>query len=561
MKNFFLPSLSLIVLLNISSCTFLGKKEEPTVNTYSNPIFSGFYPDPSICKAEDRYYLVQSSFSYFPGIPIFESIDLVNWTQIGHVLDRPDQLDTEGQGVSRGLFAPAITFHQGTFYLVCTHIDRKGNFVVIATDPAGPWSDPILLPDVHGIDPSLYFEGNQAFIVYNSDPPDYKPLYNGHRTIRMYELDINTLQPKGDQVQLVNGGVDISKEPVWIEAPHIYKINGLYYLMCAEGGTGYNHSEVIFRSEKITGPYEPWDQNPILTQRQLDPARPFPVTTAGHADLIQAPGGDWWAVFLACRPYGDNYYNIGRETFMTPVAWTEDGWPVINPDFEEVQYTYPTPMGNMVDTTGFKYNGNFSFRDHFDSSRLGYNYMFLRTPKEKWYQIMNGKLIMRVRPETASGLSNPSFIGHRQQHRRGSASASVSFDPGQGSEIAGLLFFQSEQNYYLFGKSMNESQPVIALYQSGANSLTQLASVTIEESENIFLKVDFDDENYTFSYTSDPSYWTVLKDSVDGTLLSTKVAGGFVGSVIALYATSNGSASENTVSFDWFEYTGKDEVY
>ena len=305
---------------------------------FTNPILAGFYPDPSICKVGEDYYLVNSTFAYFPGIPVFHSKDLVHWKLIGHVLNRPEQLNLDNAGVSRGLFAPAIRYHNGIFYVTCTLVDKGGNFVVTATNPAGPWSNPVWLRNVNGIDPSLFFDGDgKAYIVFNSDAPENKPLYSGHRTIRLREFDIEHLQASNEEHILVNGGVDITKKPVWIEGPHIFQKDGFYYLCAAEGGTAEDHSEVVFRSAKIDGPYQPYEHNPILTQRDLNPHRKNPITSTGHADLIQAPNGEWWAVFLGCRPYDSleaAYYNTGRETFMAPVTW-ENGWPVINPGKKE----------------------------------------------------------------------------------------------------------------------------------------------------------------------------------------------------------------------------------
>ena len=272
---------------------------------YVNPILAGFYPDPSICRVGSDYDLVTSSFSYFPGLPLFHSRDLVSWQQIGHAMDRPEQLDLADAGVSRGLFAPTIRYYKGLFYIVCTLIDKGGNFVITAKNPKGPWSNPVWLKNVDGIDPSLYFDEStdRAWIIYNSIPPGNKSLYDGHRTIRMRSFDYKNLKAGDDEIVVINGGTDITKKPIWIEAPHIYKINDWYYLLCAEGGTGYDHSEVAFRSKNPEGPYESFGGNPILTQRHLDPNRKDPVTTTGHADLVQTPEGKWYAVFLGCRPY------------------------------------------------------------------------------------------------------------------------------------------------------------------------------------------------------------------------------------------------------------------
>src|SRR6187549_2332088 len=215
--------------------------------TLTNPILTGFYPDPSVVKVGTDYYLVNSTFAYFPGLPIFHSKDLKNWKQVGNVISRPSQMNFMGHRMTRGLFAPAISYNNGLYYVVCTLIDTGGNFVVTAKDPAGPWSDPTFLPEVRGIDPSIYFDGVKAYILYNSDPPENKSLYSGHRTIRMYEFDYVKLKVVGEEKILVNGGVDITKKPVWIEAPHFIKRDEWYYLYAAEGGTSVNHSEVVLR--------------------------------------------------------------------------------------------------------------------------------------------------------------------------------------------------------------------------------------------------------------------------------------------------------------------------
>ncbi|MDB5687060.1 MAG: xylan 1,4-beta-xylosidase, partial [Rhizorhabdus sp.] len=277
----------------------------PGPGSYRNPILAGFYPDPSIVRVGPDFYLVNSSFSWFPGIPIWHSRDLVHWRQIGNAIDRPEQLDFKGLGMSRGVFAPDISHHGGRFYIINTCVDCGGNFVITARDPRGPWSNPVWLKDLGGIDPSLFFDDDGSAWIVNNDGPEGKPLYDGHRAIWLRRFDPGTLQASGPPRLIVNGGVDLARKPVWIEGPHLFKKDGVYYLMAAEGGTGTDHSEVIFRADQIDGPYVPAPSavNPILTQRDLDPARSAPITSAGHADLVKLDNGDWWAVFLATRPY------------------------------------------------------------------------------------------------------------------------------------------------------------------------------------------------------------------------------------------------------------------
>lgn len=560
-----------IVVLSVavSSCSKPVQEQEEQSDeqqeTFLNPILSGFYPDPSITRVGEDYYLVLSTFSYFPGVPIFHSKDLVNWNQIGNILDRPEQLDLDGLGVSRGIFAPTIEYHDGVFYMVTTLVDNGGNFVVTATDPAGPWSDPVWLPEVSGIDPSLFFDDDgKAYILYNSEAPDDKPLYDGHRTIRMNEFDFENLQTVGDNIILVNGGIDLSQKPVWIEGPHIYKKDGYYYLMAAEGGTSVNHSEVILRSKEVKGEYIPWDKNPILTQRHLPNDRENPVSATGHADLIETQNGEWWAVFLATRPYDlQDSYNLGRETYLAPVKW-EDGWPIINPDHDEVQFSYHLPDLPKGEKAAFPLNGNFQYKDNFDEGELPVYWLMLRTPRSEWYSLDDpkGSLTLAVRPETVSGTGNPSFLAKRQQHVKGEASTKMEFVPASDNEFAGLVTFQGEQHFYAIGKTLSaDGRPVVQLIKAG-DELSVLAENELSDLEaTIYFKVTFDKADYAFYFATEEDNWQLLQDNVEGTFLSTRVSGGFVGTTIGLYATSNGAQSESKASFDWLDYTGNDEIY
>lgn len=530
---------------------------------FTNPLLAGFYPDPSITKVGSDYYLVNSTFSYFPGIPIFHSKDLKNWKQIGNVIDRPSQMDFMGDGTSRGLFAPSINYFKGTYYLTCTLIDRKGNFVMTAKNPAGPWSDPTWLPQVKGIDPSLFFDTDKAYIVYNSDAPENKPLYSGHRTIRTFEFDPINLKVVGEEKQLVNGGVDLSKKPVWIEGPHIFKRDNWYYLCAAEGGTSVNHSQVILRSKSATGPYIPYEHNPILTQRDLDPNRKDPITSAGHAELIEGPDGKTYAIFLAVRPYEGNFYNTGRETFIAPVKWT-DGWPIVNPDFKEIQYSYTVGFKEVKQKNAPPQSGNFGYRTTFDKG-VDLSLLFLRTRDTSWYKTdqKNG-LTMKLKSETCMGDGNPAFIGKRQQHMVCSASTMLDFTAKAENEKAGLLVFQSEYNFYYLCKSMVQGKAVIQLFKGNAKT----KSMDLIERQNLdlsvtklYLQITGNKGDYSFSYGNTPNNWKLLKDKVDGKFLSTQVAGGFIGSLFAMYATSSGVSSNNSASFKWLDYKGDDAVY
>lgn len=545
------------IIFLIAGCTLLFAAQAQ--HQYANPILAGFYPDPSICRAGNDYYLVNSTFAYYPGIPIFHSTDLVNWEQIGSAINRPSQLDLDSQGVSRGLFAPAIRYHNGTFYIACTLIDRGGNFIITAKNPAGEWSNPVWLPAISGIDPSLFFDDDKIYLVYNSDAPNNKPLYEGHRTIRLRELN-DQLQPIGEEKILVNGGTDLSQKPVWIEGPHLYKIRGWYYLMCAQGGTSTNHSEVIFRSKTLDN-FVPYKNNPILTQTDLDSNRKNPITCTGHADLVETPKGKWYAVFLGCRPYEGNYFNTGRETFMTPVAWV-DSFPIINPKGEAVQYAYPTPDNvALKPKPNAAFGGNYEFEDSFTNATLNSRYLFLRNVREKWYETGNGKLTMRLRPETCSGLGNPSFIGFRQAHMDNVVMVNLRFTPQNENEQAGLLVFYNETHYYFFCKGLRDGKPAVQLFQSSTvpgEPPKELAFQELDERDDrVELIVSSNGDEYTFRYGYMYGTNDISTVDVDAKFLSTQTAGGFTGCLYAMYATSNGANSDNSAVFDAFAYYGK----
>ena len=290
-----------------------------------NPILSGFYPDPSVCVANGKFYLVNSSFSYFPGLPIFESSDCCEWTQIGNIIDQDSQLNFSGQGVSRGLFAPTIRYNNGKFYCICTQVDRIGNFFVTADKPEGPWSDPIVIEGAEGIDPSLFFDDDGTVWYIGTRPAPEGCKYNGNWEIWIQQIDINTGKLLGDSKGIWRGAL---KDCVWPEGPHIYKIDGMYYLLHAEGGTGPDHAVCVARCATIDGEWEGKKSNPILTHRHL--GKSAGVVYVGHADLFCDNNNRWWMVCLASRPYGqgeNRCCNMGRATFLVPVKW-EDGWPV-----------------------------------------------------------------------------------------------------------------------------------------------------------------------------------------------------------------------------------------
>jgi xylan 1,4-beta-xylosidase len=505
---------------------------------YRNPILAGFHADPSIVSANGKFYLVNSSFTFFPGIPVFESTDLVHWKQIGNVIDRPSQLDFDGLSVSRGIFAPAIEFHDGMFYLVTTATDSGGNFIATARDPAGPWSDPHWLPTIGGIDPSLFFDTDGKVYLLNNDEPPGPARYDGHRAIWMQQIDITRFQPIGPRKVLIDGGVEPEKNPIWIEGPHIYKRDGWYYLSDAEGGTGPQHSQVVLRSRDVWGPYAPYEGNPILTQRDLPPDRRLPITNAGHADLVEGPDGTWWAVFLASRNYQQRHYNTGRETYLLPVQW-RDGWPVILPAGQTIPYIAAAPAWMRGEATQAPFTGNFVHRDEFDGTTLRPEWLRVRVPKQAWADLAArpGALAVHPLPEGLETLRNPAFLGRRQQHLRFEASTAMT-RPAPGI-AAGLAAFQSEAYWYFLGvRPAADGRVAIFLEgRDGGGTTRTLATREVEGSDTLRLKIEGDEGAYGFAFdTGDGRGWQSLARDVDGTVLSTDRAGGFVGTLLGPFA-------------------------
>jgi xylan 1,4-beta-xylosidase len=504
---------------------------------YRNPVLAGFHPDPSVVRAGDKFYLVNSSFAFFPGIPVFESSDLVHWKQIGNVIERPSQLDFDGLGVSRGVFAPTIEYHDGTFYVVNTAVDSGGNFLVTATNPAGPWSDPVWLPSIDGIDPSLFFDSSDGKVyLLNNGPPEGEPLYDGHRAIWMQAFDLAGRKPIGPRKVLINGGVDLSKKPIWIEGPHIYQRDDWYYLVCAEGGTGPQHSQVVLRSREVWGPYVPFAGNPILTQRDLDPQRALPITNAGHADLVEGLDGRWWAVFLASRNYAGTHYNTGRETFLLPVQW-KDGWPRILDAGLRIPYVHAGPSFINADATQVPMTGNFTWRDEFDGERLERAWMFVRVPRTDWASLETHPGALTVEPlaEGLDTLKNPSFLARRQQHIGFEASVALAVPKSAGT-AGGLAAFQNERHWYFLGVRRVGAEAELFLEKCRDGAVETVARRTITANRALRLKISGQEGAYSFAYDGDGSGWKSLRENDDASILSTDVSGGFVGAVLGPYA-------------------------
>ena len=455
-----------------------------------------------------------------------------------------------GSGVSRGIFAPAITFHDGFFYVISTSVDAGGNFLSVARNPAGPWSDPIWLPQIDGIDPSVFFDTDGKAYILNNGPPAGPPQYAGHRAIWIQEFDLAARKLIGPRKVLINGGVDFATKPVWIEGPRLYHHEGWYILMCAEGGTSVQHSEVVLRARSPWGPFLPYTGNPILTQRDLPADRGDPITNAGHADLVEGPDGKWWATFLASRPYERTHYNTGRETFLLPVTW-RDGWPTILGRGKNIPYVAEAPdvraaaaEGSLAPTTG-----NFTWRDDFDSRSLEPEWLQVRVPKQPWADLTSRPGWLTIHPLAArlDSLTNPSFLARRQQHLAFDASTELATPAGGVS--MGLAAFQNENYWYFLGVHRGgvaaedrsprggDKAPLELFLERRTGTHTEtIARAELADVTHLKLRISGNARAYAFYFDTDGAGWKPLKEGDDGSILSTDVAGGFVGAVVGPYA-------------------------
>lgn len=509
------------------------------MTTAHNPILSGFYPDPSICAVGRDFYLVCSTFAYFPGLPVFHSTDLTHWEQIGNALDRPEQLDLEGCRHSQGIYAPTIRYHEGTFYLITTYSSGPGSFVLTAKDPAGPWSDPYWLgEDAPGIDPSLFFDDDGRCYYVGTRPNPAGVRYNGDWEIWAQELDLATMRLTGQSHALWKGAMN---GVIWPEGPHLYKHEGRYYLMHAEGGTGPDHCVCVARADEVFGPYTGNPDNPILTHRHL--GRDYPVTCAGHGDLVQAEDGSWYMVLLACRPRSGHTL-LGRETFLAKVRW-ESGWPVANPGVGRLEDTLELPFAEQeVLPAPPVYT--------FPGPGLPPEFLTLRAPAAGTFvpDPADGSLTVRLLPATLKELSAPAYLGLRWQHHRFQAMLAMEFEPAAPNACAGLALVQNNTNHLRLEKCRGESGPALRLILCENGTDRILASTPLPDGRLELRAVVRDLQARLYWRTA--GSWQPLGDAVDLRCLSTESAGGFTGCTAGLYASSNGEPSRETARFAWF---------
>jgi beta-xylosidase len=539
-----------------------------------NPILPGFYPDPSICRVDDDFYMITSSFSLFPGVPIFHSTDLVNWEQIGHILDRKSQLHTTADHMTAGVMAPTLRYHDGTFYMNTTNVSDKWNFIVTAKDPRGPWSDPYWLEGCPGIDSSLFFDEDGKAYITGTRGDISEDGTHGNQVIWISEIDLVKLCLVGEKRTIWGGALKNCASP---EAPHLYKKDGYYYLMIAEGGTEHFHAVTIARSKNIFDYYEGYSGNPILTHRHL--GKHYPISNVGHADFVELKNGEWYAVMLASRLIEGYHKNLGRETFIAPVVW-EEGWPVISPGTGKVEWSYPAP-----DLPAYTPNP-IPERDDFEDEKLGMDWVFFGTPYDNFHTLSDSKLSLRLLPRAMSpelrkiNLSaanmdkdNPrlSFVGRRQQHASFRITVKMCFDALSENETAGIVVMQASNHQFRFERSMGKGKQLLRLIQctselngyphqphfKGVTTETELANTEVEGGD-IILSMIAEGQAYSFYYGKVDGSLALLYENADARKINPEIVGGMVGTMLGMFASSNGSESQNYAEFDWFEYKGTD---
>lgn len=541
----------IVLLFLVGQLSFTIEAQAP-----SNPVIPGFNPDPSVCCVGDDYYLVTSTFEYFPGVPVYHSKDLINWEMIGHVVHDVAQIDYTNVSATAGIFAPTIRYHDGTFYMITTFVAgrdagdvaKTGNFIMTAKNPAGPWSEPHWIDDAPGIDPSLFFD-EDGKVYYCGNRHVEKEEYRAQRQIWIQEIDIESFKLKGPIGILDSKPYyeeDIIGSPLAFEAPHIYKKDDIYYLLIAHGGTGTGHSVSIWKSSSPFGPWEMNPANPILTHRVKGTPG---INCTGHADIFKGADDNWYTVFLAVRSNDGKRNVMGRETFMGHVDWSGT-WPIINPKqtVGKVQlHILPTPMWEGKQRT-------FDFYDDFSSEELRLDWTFMRTPKSEWWSIDSKKKVMNLQltPAIIEDFSHPSFIGVRVIEMKASFETKLDFSPQTDKECAGIAFLRGHKPSWTLVKEQEDGQLKASVYYT--DSL--VSSVDLKSDKELELKMELDNFYLTFYVKEKKSDWVKVGE-MDANELGFPPAGRFTGSFAGLYTSSRGEVSDNSASFFYYNMKGE----
>jgi alpha-N-arabinofuranosidase len=492
---------------------------------FQNPVIRGYYPDPSVCKVNGKYYLVASSFQFFPGVPLFESEDIINWKQIGFCLTGESQLPLDNVGSSGGIYAPTLRYNDGAFYMVTTNVGHKhgGNFYVKTSDIYGKtsqWSQPVFV-DQGGIDPSLYFENGKTYFMSNG--VDDK----GKNAILQCEIDIATGKKLTESRVIWHGAGGR-----YLEAPHLYKIGNYYYLMAAEGGTEYGHMVVYARSDDLWGPFTLYSGNPVLTNRNLGG---YQLQGIGHGDLIEDENGNWWMFTLGFRQIDKwmTYHHLGREVCLMPVTF-KDGW------FTAGDGTVPLNIDTDLICKDVEQQIQFSFT--FENTQLG-DWQFLRRfNKDNFIFEKNYVKIKSTEHTLDTQAGMPSFICLHQKEFNMELLCSVKIDGGE----AGISVYMDENHHYDLALVKNGETYRVILKLNIGDIKYEKAAVSVSCNE-VLLKIVSDAMNYKF-FCIEGGKETML-GTAQTKYLSSEVAGGFTGVVLGLYSQYGGNSFNEFTDF------------
>ncbi len=515
-----------------------------------NPILTGFHPDPSIVRVADDYYIAVSSFEWFPGVPIYHSKDLVNWELKTYALTRTSQLNMIGNLNSGGVWAPCLTYDDGLFYLIFTDVkSRKGafkdthNYLVTAEKIEGPWSEPIYL-NSSGFDPSMFHDDDGKKYVVNMIW-DHRKGKNPFGGIVLQEYSSEKKKLVGDIYRIFEG-TNLGKT----EAPHLYKKNGYYYLITAEGGTEYNHAVTMARAHFIMGPYEVDPTNPILTSDYTNRSM---LQKAGHGSLVETPDGSWYMAHLCGRPVVQDKCILGRETALQKCYWTEDGWLRIEggpyPKMDVPTPHVPTPVQYQKQQ-----------RDDFDTEELALYWNALRRSfEEKWYTLSERKGFLRLYgQESMNSLHRQSMLMRRLEHMYVNVETVMEFHPTTFQQMAGLALYYDTEDYVYIRMTYDEQLgSCIGLVEMKYGKYDELLAedIAIDSQKPIYLRAEIRRHMTQFYFKQQEKEWIKIGEEIDIGHLSdddsdyVRFTGAFVG-----LAVQDLSGQQNYADFDYFLY-------
>lgn len=532
------------------------------VKKIMNPILRGFNPDPSICRVKDDFYIAVSTFEWYPGVQIYHSRDLVNWRIVARPLDRAGLLDMRGEPDSCGVWAPCLSHADGLFWLCFTDVKRfDGNFkdthnyLTTSATIDGEWSDPTYL-NSSGFDPSLFHDSDGRKWFTNM-VWDHRPDVTFFHSIVLQEYDVEAGGLRGER-QHIFSGTDLG----YTEAPHFYKDGEYYYLITAEGGTGYGHAVTMARSRTIDGDYRVDPEGPVLTTRD-DPD--WPLQRNGHADIVETPGGELYLVHLCGRPLdGTRRCPLGRETAIQRLKKTDDGWfrlenashlPESEVDAPELEQDVPPVI--------IQY-------DDFESHRLHDVYQWLRTPyPEKFLSLEDRPGHLRLYGlESPGSLYEQALIARRQTDFVFEASTSIDFDPDNFQQLAGLIcYYNSCKFHYFYISTDDDVGKHLGIMSCEADRTLAVTypiqdeRVLLPEGGLVWLRASGNHAKIIFSWSGDGENWNEIPLVLDQSLLSDEagiVSGEqFTGAFVGM-TCNDLTGNRKHADFDFFSYVGKD---